>query len=178
MNETWKIGAILIMVALIICGAVGYGMAIGMFKGEKGESIKGDKGNPGYTPIKGIDYFDGKDGKDAPINEPPNISLVYMTGEYTGILPVFWNHCKYTYGITFKIDDPEDETVRATVYFSENSTGIWNEIGSFFGVDGKHRMLQEFKYCVPQGKKTIYWLIEAWDGSDLATEVFSYTISP
>jgi len=174
-----KIGIISVVIAVIAIILAGVAVGLNREPGPKGED--------GYTPIKGVDYFngkdgingtDGRDGTDVPINQPPSISLVYLTGDYAGIIPVIFNYCKYTYGITFKIDDPEDETTRATVYFSENSTGIWIEIGSFFGIDGKFSILKNFKYCVPQGKKTIYWLIEAWDGSDVATKVYSYTISP
>jgi hypothetical protein len=48
----------------------------------------------------------------------------------------------------------------------------------FSGKRGKYSASHEFQYTVPQGIKKIYWLVEVWDGSDIATGTFPQTISP
>jgi len=171
-----NLGTIAIIIAIVALIFSGVAVALNREAGPQGE--KGPVGLTGPQGIKGDTGAQGSPGNSAPSNLIPTIKLVYMDGDYTGIFPIVCNYCKYTYGITIQVDDPEDETMKETFYYSDKSTGPWNEVSVFYGKDGTYSATQEFKYDFPQGTKKIYWLVEAWDGSDIVTEIFPQTISP
>ena len=175
-NNLGTIAIILAIVALLLSGvAVAFNREAGP-EGEKGAvGLTGSQGPKGDTGAQGPP---GQNGNSASVNLLPTIKLVYMDGNYIGIMPRIYNYCKYTYGITVQVDDPEDETIRVAFYYSDGSAGPWNAVSVFYGKDGKYSASQDFQYTAPQGIKKIFWLVEAWDGSDIATEVFPQTISP
>lgn len=179
MEKSTQIGVICIAILLIIAGAIAGAISIGEFKGKDGkEGVKGIQGIKGDTGIQGPKGDKGDRGVNASINKLPEISLATMTGDYVGIIPTYWNYCKYTYGISVLIDEPEDEIMKITFYYSDTSAGPWNEVSVFSGKDGKYSTTTSFTYSSYQGKKTIHWLVEAWDGSDISIGEYSYAITP
>jgi hypothetical protein len=66
-----------VFILLIGFSGFGYLASTDYFKGNQGDSIKGDTGDPGYTPIYGIDYHDGIDGS-APAHEWNGTRIRFM----------------------------------------------------------------------------------------------------
>ena len=176
MEKLTQIGVVAIAVLLLMAGVITYGATTGMWKGDKG--AKGDTGATGPTGLIGPIGPTGLKGNDAPINVAPTTTLSTMDGEFIWIFPSYLHYCQYTYGISVVVDDPEDQTMRVTFYCTENLSKPWNEVSVFFGKDGTYSTSESFTYSITQGNKKLYWLVEAWDGSDIKTETFSYTISP
>lgn len=169
-NKLGILGVIIAVVAIILAGIA---VDLNRVPGPEGkQGIQGIRGNMGIQGIK------GENGCDAPINGPPTINLLDTSGTYVGIIPLYINYCKYTYGIQVFVNDPENETMRVTFYYGDKSNGPWNEVAIFYGGDGIYSASKVFIYSSYQGKKTIYWLVEALDGSDIATQIYPYMISP
>ncbi len=178
MDKILSTAAIIVAIVAIMISCVAVGL--NREEGPKGDTgLTGPTGPKGATGAIGATGEPGINGLDAPINQPPTIKLVNMGGNYAGIVPIICNYCKYTYTITVAVDDPEDETMRTTFYYCEGtSSGPWHEVAVFFGKDGQYTATHTFQYSSPQGIKKIYWLVEAWDGSDITTEIFPQEISP
>lgn len=166
-NKLGILGVIIAIIALILAG-----VAVDLNRIPGPEGKQGIQGNVGSQGIK------GENGIDALINELPTINLLDTSGTYVGIIPLYINYCKYTYGIHVFVNDPENETMKVTFYYGDYSGGPWNEVAVFYGGDGIYSASKVFIYSSYQGKKTIYWLVEAWDGSDISIEKFPYTIIP
>ena len=180
---------------IVLIMALAFNLWAGNFNGKTGAQgppgdmmtgPKGDKGDPGHTPVLGVDYFvhngingvNGRDGigrtgpagKDAPVNNPPSIELVNLTGYYsTGPF------CSYdvTFCITVFVSDLDFDALHTTISYIDE--GLFIPIRDYIA-QGElvaevtltfHGMVQ------PQ---TIEWIIEAWDGADLNNSVYSYTV--
>jgi len=177
MSKILETAAIIVAIVAIMisCVAVGLNREPGP-KGSIGQI--GPIGPTGATGATGPQGLPGKDGINAPVNKLPIIKLNNMGGNYVAILPRICNYCKYEYTISVVIDDPEDETMKVTFNYANSISGPWNEVSVFYGKDGTYSATTEFQYETPQGVKKIYWLVEAWDGSDISTEIFPQEISP
>lgn len=177
MSKILSTAAIIVAIVAIMisCVAVGLNREPGP-KGSIGQT--GPIGLTGATGPTGPQGPPGKDGMNAPINELPTIKLSNMGGNYVAVLPRICNYCKYTYTLTVAIDDPEDETMKVTFSYADSVLGPWKEVSVFYGKDGTYTATTEFQYETPQGIKKIFWLVEAWDGADIAIATFPQEISP
>jgi hypothetical protein len=145
---------------------------------------QGPKGNNGSQGPRGPSGSQGPKGDSAPINEPPKISLISVNNTY--YVPPCHNYHKHTYNITVFVDDPENDNMQVTFYYSYNTGGPWNDVSTFFGHDGNYSATTDLMYTVPAPAtdiitcchKPIYWLVEAWDGSDITTATYNCTITP
>jgi hypothetical protein len=184
-NET-KINAIGLVIMLGATGAIVAWGGTGHFNGQDGlQGLQGPQGPPGVQGPQGKQGLQGppgkdgkngangkngvngatgpqgppgKNGKDAPVNIPPTITLINLTGK----------HNCYTYTITIDITDPDDTNIQTTFYYSLDNQS-WIQCGAQFGT-GEHTIKETIN------QKTIYWIVQAWDGSDLTTQTYTYTI--
>lgn len=154
------------------------GLAVGLNREPGPEGKQGLIGPQGTQGIKGDTGSQGPTGANAPVNNLPTINLLNTNGNYIGIIPRILNYCKYVYGITVSVKDLDKDTLKISFYYSDSTTGPWNDVSVFYGTNGSYYTSQEFTYTIPQGSKRIYWLVEAWDGSDITTSIYPYTITP
>lgn len=162
---------ICVMIMLIGFTTLGYLASTDYFKGEQGpQGIPGPQGPRGYTGptgpqgpkgdtgATGAQGPRGASGKDAPTNHPPIITLINNTG---------WHNC-YTYSLTINITDQDNDNLKITIYYSlDNIT--WQHHTNRFNT-GEHNVEKRLS------QNTIYWMIEAWDGTDITTQTYTYTI--
>jgi hypothetical protein len=82
------------------------------------------------------------------------------------------------FNITIFISDPDDTMMHTTISYMEPSDhgyGVWTSVSEFVGL-GECFGTVSFSYHSSQGDKTLLWLVESWDGSDLSSQVFEYTV--
>ena len=168
------LAVILAAVALVVAGTT---FVVTDKEGPKGE--QGLPGECGESGPEGPIGPQGPPGLDAPINNKPSIRLITQSGSYVGYFPKVINKHKFTYDIHVYVDDLDDDTIRVTFYYSEDSTTTksWTLKDVFFGKSGEYKATAVFEMdTFAPAKKTLYWLVEAWDGSAITTETFSYTV--
>jgi hypothetical protein len=147
-----------------INGTSGNGTGIG----PKGDN--GDKGDKGDTGIRGPPGNNGLPGEDAPVNSPPVIELIGLSG--------YHKKCDgYLFNITVHVSDADDISVHTTISYAEACDphlgySTWVKVSEFVGnnVDG-------FGCVSLKCSKTVYWLVESWDGSDITNQAYQYTIN-
>jgi len=127
--------------------------------GIKGET--GSKGRQGETGPQGPAGVDGEDGQDAPINVPPTITLINVTG--------YHKYYGYKHNLSVLVEDVDDSDLKITFYYAFFN-GSWIQHSIVYGGDGNYTVSQY------SGHKTMYWLVEVWDGSDISFEQYEYTV--
>lgn len=166
---------ICVMIMLIGFTGFGYLASTDYFRGEQGpqgipgiqgprgytgptgqQGLKGDTGQTGTTGAQGPR---GASGRDAPVNHPPIITLVNNTG---------WHNC-YTYSLTINITDQDNDDLKIIFHYSLDNT-TWHQHTTRFNT-GEHNVEKRLS------QNTIYWLVEAWDGTDITTQTYTYTIT-
>ena len=137
-------------------------------QGPRGATGSSGIGSVGATGPQGLQ---GLPGKDAPVNNPPNITLINLSG-----------HCKhsckyeYTFNITVFINDIDNDTVHTTISYKEsNASGPWTLLSESILL-GNCSSSITFTYGSSHSPKTLYWLVESWDGSDISIQTYQYTI--
>ena len=174
MEKITQIGIVCIAVMLLIAGAIAGGVATGVFKGEQGD--KGDKGDKGDS-IVGPQGPPGPAPTPLPPNNEPIIELITQSGSYVTIFPSIINSCKYTYNIVVGVEDVDEDDLKVQFYWADSVGGPWTLHETYFNGNGEYGTSIIFKYTsAPTLSKTLFWLVEAWDGQDITTEIYSYTI--
>jgi hypothetical protein len=138
--------------------------------GATGE--KGDKGDNGDVGPQGEQ---GPPGQDAPVNNPSEIELLNLSGYYRYKTKCTYN---YVFNITASISDIDDTMMHTTISYMEPSShgyGVWTSVSESVG-SGECFGTVSFSYHSSQGSKTLLWLVEVWDGADLSSQVFEYTV--
>jgi hypothetical protein len=127
-------------------------------QGVKGD--KGSKGDPGPRGATGETGSQGPPGKDAPVNHPPEIDLSNMSVVH---------HCHhYTYSIIVNVTDLDDDTLHINFYYRNDTNGSWILTYEIAGDGGVYNTSKDV--CDPD---SFYWMVEAWDGSDLSMRIYS-----
>ena len=174
---------ICVMILFIGFAGFGYLASTDYFQGERGpqglQGIQGPKGNTGATGPqgpkgdtgdKGATGSTGPSGRNAPINKPPQIEIMNLSG-YTLSTKC---HTEYTYNITVQIHDSDDTTIHTTISYREDNTSLWTQKQEYIG-HGVCSTTYSFSDYSPENH-IVYWLVESWDGTDITSEEYNYTL--
>jgi len=181
MEKATQIGIVSIIVLLLIGAVLVGAVYTGAIKGQKGDQgnqgIIGNTGPVGPQGIQGEQGIQGpvgpegprgEPGRDAPVNQLPGIVLNSFSGRWYP----HWQSEEYTYIINFSVDDPEDDNMHIKVYWRWNNNDQWSLLNEYIDGDGNYLASKYFIFFEHKNPRTLHWLVEAWDGSDIALEEF------
>jgi len=196
-----KTGNILATMALIISIiailVAGYQAGIPGPRGPMGlqgiEGPQGDIGPEGPQGPQGEPGINGADGKEGPRGPSgsrgprgydgqdcvPNLASTVILNDLNGTYkyrPCVWHDFTFTINIT--VEDTEDENLHITFYWRKDINDTWTEHQEYIGNGGVYNSEKMFTYFKDNDPKTLYWLVETWDGSDIGLEYYDYTIIP
>jgi len=189
-DDVIKVGLAILGVWLLLLSVFVGVIALDTEQGEQGpEGQKGLDGTDGIDGIDGLDGIDGIDGENGTDGEqgqqgPPgenctenevaNITDVDLYGTYNYHESAEYHH-EWDFWITVDVDDPEDDNMHIDIYWRENQNDSWTLEAGYIGGDGEYSAHCEFLYeTYSQDNKTIYWLVETWDGSDIGLNQYQY----
>jgi hypothetical protein len=159
---------------LILIVLIAYNLQAGNFKGEtgeKGQTIIGPAGHDGQPGLNGRDGINGlngtdgrdgsngRNGRDAPVNHPPIITLLDLSG---------YKNC-YVFNLTYSVSDQDDDDLQISVFSGSTENTLMLYVTQFGA--GDHTV-----QCRTHSR-TNQWVIVAWDGSDLTQLAETYTVS-
>jgi hypothetical protein len=138
--------------------------------GEDGE--RGPSGPRGATGSQGPRGESGEDGLDCVPNLASTVILNELNGTYNKV--GIWG--RYTFLINVSIED--EDNVHTVFYWRSDVNDSWTR--HLDVLDEKEnitteKMLKWKCSCIP---RTIYWLVEVFDGSDIIFAYYDYTIEP
>jgi hypothetical protein len=125
------------------------------------QGIKGDKGATGATGPQ------GPAGTSAPVNTNPSIKLNSIGGKHILHDYNFWLN------VSFK--DIDNDNMHMNIYYRTNLSNSWTMFKEYIGIGSTHNVTK----CIHDhvdANHTIYWLTEAWDGSDITLNNYISTI--
>ena len=130
-------------------------------QGEQGRSIVGPQGSKGDRGSTGSSGSRGPPGKDAPINNPPVISLVNFSG-------VQKKCSRYDFVLDVNVSDADDTNLSIEFFTSSDGVNFSQSMTQFDS--GVH--VFQCSSC----SHILYVGVVAWDGSDVSNRVFRYSV--
>jgi hypothetical protein len=172
---------VLIVTALLMSGfALGIALLRTPLEGIQGErGLKGENGTAGATGVQGPAGPTGPTGPQglrgfngtSEVNRKPTINIT-TTGSYHVLSNV---SCRYTFNVTVKTLDLDNDTVHTLVYYKRNTTDAWSQKNVFFETNKTFTMSVAYNLTTPANQR-MYWGVQAWDGRDIVVSLKDYLI--
>jgi len=172
-NKLILVTLFIAVIALILGGAsfalrekgpIGATGAIGPI-GPQG--IKGDKGVTGDKGTIGPQGPQGPPGTPAPVNTYPSIHMNVLGGKHVANDYYFW--------LNATIKDVELDNMHMKFYYKTSLSNSWSLLKEYIGIGSTFNITKSI-HDTANSNHTLYWLVEAWDGSDISLKNYMYTI--
>jgi hypothetical protein len=122
------------------------------------------------TGPQGAQGIRGTNGS-AYVNHPPSMNVTVLTGYYSTV----GNYTRFTFNITAKTMDADNDTVQTMIYNRRNTTDVWKPAMIFFATNATTSVSVWFDMAMPANQK-MYWALQAWDGCEITMKYHTTTV--
>ena len=178
------IGEVLTIVAIVLSvSALGVAFMRPPQKGDTGPiGLQGIQGEQGLNGPQGVLGPTGPTGPAGPkgvngsngapyVNHPPSMNVTALTGSYKDLD----NYTRFTFNITVKTHDADNDTVQSYAYYRFGATELWKPAYVWFALNTTTSASITIDLLSPSNTR-IYWALQAWDGCELTMKYVNYLV--